>query len=398
MWRFHAIDTVSQTRLGSLDGILASWQLTLNGAASADLDIYPDSGGLNPASKDSVRRFTEPVKRSILICWDDTPWLCGPIWTREWDETGANPSLKLSVSGPESLWDKRKVLEYGADNAKLRNWLNVLNPTATPDSVHAAMPSIAVGGSGVSMTELLLMAMRAALDPTLDGNSPDGSIIYPYVQPGRDAVGDYTALPSDLADLGSAISSIQGQMDAPDMTVTPVWADANHTGVSYRIDAGDRLNSQYLALNATYGLPDGPVLSFDDSEDGTTVVNQQWAKGSGQDTDMLIAAAYDRHDPNMPLIAGETDYTSVSDPATLSALVQGDLAAHLTPTRTLGLVVDGSAPQTMFGGIPLGCMAAITFNHHPWEPDGTQLGRIVSMSGTGPTGGPLCRLGLDMEE
>ena len=402
MWRFYSIDTVSQQRLGSLDGILQSWQKTLNGTASAELDIHPDADGLNPDTKDDIRRMTDPVKRSLLVCWDDVPWICGPIWSREWDESTGTPSLKITVSGVESLWDKKKVLNYEAGSTTLRNWFEVLQSTTTPDTVKTAMTGAAVNLSGTSLGRLISAVIRASLDPKLDGNPPDGAISYPDLSTDTDASASITANYWDLTDLSSAISTIQGQSDAPDMTITPIWDGANRQGIIYRIDIGrdslPEINSDILGLNATYGLPDSPIIGFTDTEDGTTVSTQRWSKGSGSDSSMIIAAASSRTDPTMPLIAGETDYTSISDSASLSALVKGDLASHLTPTRTLSVIVDGSAMQTAFGAIPLGSIARIRFNGHPWEPDGVIEGRVTSMSNTDVTGGPIYKLDLTLED
>lgn len=383
MFSVFSTDTISGQDLAVLPCTIESWGRVLNGTDSYQVDLVPGEGqtGLNLDTKDWFRQFTDPVRRSLVVCWSADssqtaiPIVAGPVWTRQWDGT----KVTITGSGLRSLLKFRKLLNWSNSNngQTLAQWIQ---SGATPSQVQAWAVNAGQTWSALSYGTMAALAVQVATDPQLLNAALP--IIYPPVET-SDVSHQATVNGFDLQDVGTFLDNLTGLENGPDIDFEPKWADSSMQQLQWVMRVGteeDPNISDDQVISLVQSVPGSPIQQDQVLEDGSTVATQQWAKGSGSDVNMLLSAAED-DSQGLPAMAQEADYTDVSVPDTLDQHVLGDLANHATPTTTLTLTVDGLAPDCSLGSFPLGCLIQVHYSGHVWMLDGDLTGRIVGISG-----------------
>lgn len=372
----YSADTITGQIMGRLDGNIQSWGRTLNGTDSLVFDIMPPI--LSSATKDRIRSLTSPVSRSLVLDWDGTVIVAGPIWTRVWD----GQKLEISCSGLRSLLKFRKVLYYGSKTGSgtLANFLsgNTNMPTSVLTNLMSASLELNNLSLGTIASELVQNATATNL---VNAGLP---IVYPPVETDSNSAPDFTWNYFDLNDLDTVLTNLTTAEAGPDIDFQPVWSDSTHTAIEYQMLVGtdeDPWIGDDQTIVYAPNAPSSSVQKVTLSEDGSTVATVYWCRGSGSDVDMIIGCApWPQSD--MPLMMQETDYTDVSDTTELSQLTLGNLALTTTPTIQNALTVDWAMAPGL-GTFTLGAMAAMNFMNDPWLPDGSYTGRVLALAGDG---------------
>lgn len=305
--------------------------------------------------------YVRPPWYSWIVAYDDFPVQAGPTWTHGFKD--AERRLTVSGSGLNGIYGRRVVRRA----------------SGTPAAI--TRPDSDLTYTGLSLRGILRQLVA-------DNHAQDGYAL-PIDLPGAEAgTATRTYRGYELGLMWDRMMDLTGVLNGPEFDFAPVFAN-NGANIRWRLDIGTPLlGDQDTAATWDYG---GALSEIDVDVNGSNApVTRVWAKGSGQDSAMLVGFAEDTTAtsagfPGLDFVDG--DHTSVEVQQTLNDHARQDLkdlsAAQETwkcTVRIDGLQSRGVDVSPRLGSWALGDAPLFGVSGHPWIPDGSYRKRILGFS------------------
>ncbi|HEY0249714.1 MAG TPA: hypothetical protein VGC45_15795 [Gryllotalpicola sp.] len=353
----YVAETITGKNLGPLPAQTRSWATSIDGKDTLQVNLPFAAIG---KQKDWMRLITTPVRSTLILDWDGRIVAAGPIWTRQ----RSTSAVSLGASGLLSIFARRKVHTWS-------------QPYAAAVMKYAGM---SLGSIAAELGKLATAATK--------GTSMALPVIWPADEPDDDADNTRTYYGYDLAYVADRWAELTGVINGPDIYLQPEWTSTQRTAMRWRARIGTKAQPMITSsakLTWNVSQPRSSVRGFTASEDASNLAAVQWSRGTGTDTDTLIARATDEHllAVGYPALEGEIDYTTVQELTTLQRHASGDLAIDGSLAEQFNIAVAADQAP-LLGTYQLGDYASIVVKGDPWVPDSPSTGyrrRLIGLSG-----------------
>lgn len=373
-WRVHVCDTTSGAVLSELPFSDLSWSDSLDftqpGSLSVTVSLETDPVGL-----DRIRSVARgPWRHTLLLAWDDTAVVAGPLVTHRVDPEQTH--VELGCAGPAALLAARIVVAPGHE--------------LTPDQAGA---DVALGPTSLPQIAKLLVDQAIAADA-----SAAAGVSLPLVTPtGLPISDDRTRnyLATDLASYAERLGQLSQVEDGPEIHLTPVLAP-DQRSMSWQV----RIGTPYLGATTPWtwtlgGSCVGIGVDYDASQEtnrayvagrtetlagsiGAVPAVQITPVGTAEDFSLLGVGwpLLERTDRGTGTGADDADPTK----AELTAQAREFVRVHQAPVESWHIQIRADATPRV-GTYLLGDPARLVHHGHRWIGDGISTRRITGHSG-----------------
>lgn len=313
-------DLRTNTILGELPltGVTYSKKLCDAGNFSATLN-------LSRKFKGDPYDLTSPVMRVLYVMRGDTPAFGGIIWTRKY--SSSKRTVQIAGADWWSYYDHRKILPVlsGAQNSDTSYvaGLQVSYPNTEQNQIARNLISLAQSHTGGNI--LVDVVSDTSTSTTFR---------------------DRTWYGYKLTDVGSALRELASVLGGQDMAF-----DVAATDSQSRPRRVLRQGTPYLGQQGSAHVWEvgGNVYNYDWPSDGTKMDSRAFAVTDGTAEGTPIAAAEDTtlYPLSWPLLESDTNYSNISDDATLFAHAQADQQISRLPVVLPVLAVDSDLSPTL---------------------------------------------------
>ena len=383
MWQAYLCDTMTGQVDVPIDIPSFRWSVSVSdcslsttrdkGTAAGDATGLQLPWGAVPADTPEGREsMLASSRRSIALCWDETPVVYGAIGARTdtWQDTS------FDLVSPMQLLGSRYVVHEGvygtgttvSDGGESKG--QTLH-SVTTDSIH---------WSGLSLRAIACRAIQVAV------SKPGGAlpIDLPYLDEKGTHERTYDGFDVQNLSCRDVLEKIADVSGGPDISIVPYMPDQTH--VRLRVVAGSDsqplLGISGLVPTLTAFPGGGTLQDLRASYQGPTM--RVYGYGSGQDKAQLGHLAEDlalcRQQDSWPLVEAVAGFTSDKTPGLLAQHTDARLAASKHPLCQLQGKVrlgEGIGPEALWPGYA----ADLQLWGFPALPDGTYHLRLMELSG-----------------
>lgn len=260
--------------------------------------------------------LTTPARTALYALRDGRPMWGGILWTRRYDSTTSK--VDLGCADWWSYFDHRKVLPLLSPNP-------AVGDVAQLATTYAAVDQNTIARNLVALAQTHTGGNIGIQLDTTTSNTPRDRTYYGY----------------EMRDVGEALRQLSQVQGGPDV-MFDVASNLDSVGRPVRLL---RLGTPTLGQMGSPFVFEtgGNILSYTWPSDGSRMASRTYATGSGMETGQLIAVSEDtaRYNDGWPLLEHDTNYSTVSDPATLTGHAAGDQRAVRLPVVLPTLTVRG---------------------------------------------------------
>lgn len=324
--------------------------------------MSPDVQAMNPWSN------AAPCKTWLGVTYVDPSgnetWIdAGPIWTCNYNDD--NGQLSIGAAGLWSYWDHRKVMPILAD---------------------AVSPSMStVTYSALSLGTIAKRLVQLAQTHT-GGNLP---LVLPAdVVAANDADHTRTYNGYDLTWIGDALTALTGVINGPEIAFVPQY-QTDTRFIQWVMRTGLETDPYLHQSGADWiydaSTPKSGVFGTSVVRDGTSMGDEAWVKGNGDNEGTLIGHALGASLTNLGYALFEVDipnHDSVTTPSTVQSYAEAALLPAKAETLALTLKVHRDASPTV-SQVQVGDYVQFSnaTNHRYLPPGTTVRSRIVQRQG-----------------
>lgn len=313
-------DLATNAKLGELPltGVTYTKKLCDAGTFSATLDLSLEFDG-DPYD------LTSPVMRVLYVMRGNTPAFGGIIWTRKYDS--AKRTVQIAGADWWSYYDHRKILP-------------VLSGAQNSDPTYVA--GLSVGWTATDQNQIARNLISLAHSHT------GGNILVDVVSDTTvsNIFHDRTWYGYKLTDVGAALRDLANVLGGQDMAFDVAGVDSQG-----RVRRVLRQGTPYLGQQGSAHVWEvgGNVYSYLWPSDGSKMDTRAFATADGTAEGTPIAAAEDAtlYPLSWPLLESDSNYSNVSDTATLYAHAQSDQQISRLPVVLPVLNVDSDKSPTL---------------------------------------------------
>jgi hypothetical protein len=285
------------------------------------------SATLSLSSKLAVDAYdlTSPVLRVVYVLRGDTPRWGGIIWTRKY--SSKTQQVQIGAADWWSYFNHRKILPVlsGAQNT---------DPTYVAGRV---VSYSATEQNQIARNLLTLAQSHTGGDIGIDVASDTTTSGFPH---------DRTWYGYKLTDVGAALKDLSQVLNGQDMLFDVGGTDANGRPRRLLRQGTPRLGQQGSSWVWEVG---GNCFDYDWPSDGTRMLTRSFADTDGTAEGTPIAAAEDTtlYTHGWPLLEGDSNYSNVSDTATLYGHAQSDQDVNRLPVVLPMLHINSNLSPTL---------------------------------------------------
>jgi hypothetical protein len=352
MWSAYLFETTTGSIGPRLEFETLDWSIELNGIESTNLRLrkseLPDV---------DLKYWFAPWWAGVVLFWDDTPIVGGPIITRPYEDF---EFINIGCGGIRSVLTRRFVIEEFA------NWDDL------PKKGN-------INRAGMSLGTIVNEVVRIAQ------SKPGGALPITYAVPDRAGVHERNYRGFNIANLNAddVLTKLSDVAGGPDIMFKPrllrpgVLTFDLWTGT----DTQPRIPQKYTPVWDTT-TASGDVSKMSVNTTGTYQTSRVFAIGTGQDEGTVIKVASDDRliQQRYPLLETNISYSASEDSAVVTSHAVANLQANDEPLVEIQMSVraDGTIPIGQFW--PGDLVDVVTKG---WQaiPDGTNQMRLLSISG-----------------
>lgn len=356
MWQGFLFDTVTGLVGARLDlAAEGSWSMELNGVPAWTVTL---------AKAQWVRfdpRWWRPWATGVLMTWDDTPVLAGPIIELP---TSTRDMVTLSCQGVEAVLGRRLVLKQGYGPGEEKQ----------------------LTGSTVALTGLSLgTIMQEVVAHAMNRGGAALPIVFKV--PREKGIHERTFEGWNLQNNGclKRLTELSEVIGGPDFAFRPEWerpGEKIRWGMWHGTN-GSPFIPQKRIVSLDLTAPTGVVAEYTITPDSTEITSKHYETGAGEGPGLLVVV---REDParlwdGMPLLESVASTSDTETPKVLVDRAETAISAGGAPLIQLTVKVDGAAPRLSLGSWWVGDAMRVTLKDELLVPDGAREWRVIAAKG-----------------
>lgn len=352
MWSAHLFQTITGVIGPRVAFESVDWSVELNGIETINLRLRKTE-----LPKLDLKYWLSPWWAGVVLFWDDTPVVAGPIITRPYEDFDF---VNIGCGGIRSLFTKRFVID------EFVNWDDL------PKKGN-------VNRTGLSLGTIVSEVVRVSQ------SKPGGSLPISYAVPDKAGTHERNYRGFNIANLNTddVLTKLSNVAGGPDIMFKPrlirdgVLTFDLWTGT----DAQPRIYQKNTPVWDTTPA-NGSVSKMSVNTTGTYQTSRVFAVGTGQDEGTVIKMASDDRlvQKQYPLLETSISYSASEDPAVVTSHAVANLQANEEPLEEIQMTVraDGDIPIGQFWP---GDLVEVVTEGWISIPDGTNQMRLLSISG-----------------
>jgi hypothetical protein len=342
-WNAWICDTQTGENRFRVRPVSMTWERVINASGGGSCQLHladPETAEV------ATWEGTRPIKKSLVLAWDQYIVYAGIIWSRKYDRN--NQTLDITHSDIWSILKYRYLLLSHANGA-------------------AAGPP--VSWTGQSLHNHAKFIVQLATDAA--SAMFKMPIVYPADTSGSES---RTYQPYNMPVAADALDAVMSTEGGPDVDFHPYWDDQSRLRHEMRI--GD-LSGREWDFHMGAPSADGCNLTFTD--DATKVSNTIFGIGEGSEKDIALRVISNPGSA-FPGMERQVSLKPESDAGRMDALLREKMRIYAEPTTQVAfeMLADGE-PNVL--DLRLGGMANIYYQSDPWIAKGRHGERVIQFSG-----------------